>query len=99
MENARGTVYDHSILPCQEVMTYEKPVLRPKLPENMVNHPENCKFEHLDMPGVRAMASCHEFVITLTHCGFYFEGPPTWQGVHLLISTCFVPLQRVALFQ
>ena len=31
----RGTVYDHSILPCQDVTPYEKPVLRPKLPENM----------------------------------------------------------------
>ena len=77
------------------LLNKNKNKLRPKIQENMVLHPENCEVEHLDMPGARAMASRREFVITLTRCGLYFEDPPTWQGVYLLISTCSVPLQRV----
>ena len=42
------TVSSSNHLPCQVDVPYEKPLLRPNLPSDMLLSPENCVLEHLD---------------------------------------------------
>ena len=91
----RDTIFNRNDLACQTVPPHNKPILRPKLPEDMYLHPENHQVECLDMEGSRLLSCKREFAINLVRCGMPTEDPLTWQGVHVLISSSSIPLQRV----
>ena len=83
------------VLPCQVVPSYNKPTVRPSLPDDMALYPENRQVEQLDMDGARTLSKKREFAISLLRLGLSPQDPLIWQGVHTLVSSAIVPLQRV----
>ena len=47
----------HTILNCQEVAEYDKPIIRPSLPEDLLLSLENADIDILDMEITRMKAS------------------------------------------
>ena len=82
-------------LPCHEVPSHIKPLVRPALSHDMLLHPENKQATLLDMQTARNVAAKRDFVVSCIRIGSSAENPQIWAAVHTLVSSAVVPMMRV----
>ena len=74
-------------LKCQEVAVYNKPLIRPSLPDDMLLYPENSNIDSLFLIWLQlARKPLREFVIGLLRVGLAPAQPqtPIWAATHIL---------------